>query len=483
MIGGDGGDEPSSDGGRSHAHHPSVDAPGALWVRSVEGTGSEGVNSVTAHPDGSFVVLGTYEGPGTFNPGQPDEKVLAMPDGEQETVLAHYAADGKLSGLRPDPLGTGSGGVYVASDDTLFVTGTGAFAAGSVMVPKEADVFVAKYAPDGKPLWASSASGEAGIIASSALVAWPDGSVAIAGQFNGTITFGEGEPEQTRLASTTDEIFLARYDADGKLRWAKRAITAPYLPDWKLAAAADGGIVLYGTLENVTTFNPGLADETKLMGGNIGFIAKLDDDGKVLWTRAFSEPTGTNNITSAATFSDGGIVVTGSFQRILTLGPGESGETTLPAIGSDFPGRTQFPDAFVARFDSGGRLEWALREGGEVWDGGSHVEVLDDGAILLTGGYTNNVTFGAGEPAETTLSTGPNEMTAFVGVLEADGALRWMRKGASGQVNSQVTALSDGSIAIAGSFMGTLTLFPGEAAETTLASAGGQDVFVARLGW
>ena len=41
------------------------------------------------------------------------------------------------------------------------------------------------------------------------------------------ITFGAGEATETRLASTAEEIFLARYDANGKLLWAKRAINAP----------------------------------------------------------------------------------------------------------------------------------------------------------------------------------------------------------------------------------------------------------------
>jgi hypothetical protein len=353
------------------------------------------------------------------------------------------------------------------------------FAAGDVTVPKDADVFVARYAPDGKPMWASSASGEAGMGAGTSVAAWPDGGVVIAGTLDGTITFGVGEVTETRLASTGEEIFLARYDANGKLLWAKRAISAPYLPKWQLEAAADGGIVLYGTLENVTTFNPGLADETKLQGGNIGFVVKLDDAGKVQWSRALSEPAGTNRISDLATFPDGSLVVTGSFERILTLGTGEAHETMLAATGSDFPGRTQFPDCFIARFTDGGELAWARREGGAVWDSGDQIKALDDGAALVTGGYTNMVTFAAGEPEETMLSTEVNAMTAFITVVETDGSLRWVREGLSGQV----APLSDGSIAIAGTFMGTTTIFPGEVGEATLASAGEWDAYVARLGW
>jgi hypothetical protein len=261
--------------------------------------------------------------------------------------------------------------------------------------------------------------------------------------------------------------------------WAKRAIAAPYLPDWDIAAAADGALALYGTLENVTTFSPDLADETELRGGDTGFVVMLDDAGSVQWARAVDQAEGINGISDLAAFDDGSVVVTGSFQRSMTLGSGEPRQTVLAATGAEFPGRMQFPDFFAARFDAGGALAWARREGGQVWDGGSQVEALPDGATLVIGSYTNTVEFAAGEPAAATLTTDSDDMTPFAMVIERDGSTRWVRQSVAGQA----APLSDGSIAIASAFTGTITLFPGEAGETTLASAGGWDVYVARLGW
>ena len=281
-----------------------------------------------------------------------------------------------------------------------------------------------------------------------------------------------------RLAANGEEIFLARYDADGALQWARRAIAAPYLPTWKLESAPDGGLFLYGSLENITTFSPDLGDETQLEGGNVGFLVRLDAAGEVIWARALAQPTGTNGITDVAAHADGGCSVIGAFDRILTLGPGEPAETVLAAVGSDFPGRTQVPDFFAARFDAMGELMWARREGGEVWDTGVQVEALEDGATLVAGSYTNSVTFAQGEPVESTLTTASNDTTPFFMVIERDGSTRWVRQGLAGQI----AALSDGSFAVAGTFMGTLTIFPGEPGETTLASAGGWDAYVARLG-
>lgn len=478
-AGGDGG--PSTLGGSDAAGTSSavVAPPVGTWVRSIEGVGDEGVTTIAAGADGSLLVLGTYEGPGTLNPGRPDELVLALPDGAREDVLVRYAPDGSLQSARADPLGTGGGHAHLAADGGLYVTGSGAFAAGGATVPSDTDVFVARYAPEGMPLWARGASGAAGTGAGTVLATSGDGSVVVGGTFEGTITFGIGEATETRLASTSEEIFLARYDAAGALLWARRTIAAPYLPEWKLAVAQDGGIFVYGTLENVTTFNPGLGDETLLRGGNVGFVARLDADGAVRWARALDQAEGSNRVEGLAIHLDGSVVVTGSFDRMLTLGLGEPAQTTLAAVGSDFPGRTQFQDFFAARFGPNGELVWARREGGEVWDAGYQAHTLDDGATLVAGDYTNTVTFAAGESGQTTLSTPANERTAFLAVFDRDGSLRWVRQGLTGQV----APLADGSVGVAGTFMGTRTLFPGELGETTLASAGRWDVYVARFAW
>ena len=470
-------DADGGDASAPPAQPGSVAPPDGIWVRSIESVGDESMTSISPRDDGSFVVLGGYEGPATFSPGQPDEQVLALPDAEHEAVLAHYELDGSLRELRVDPLGTGAGRVLLRRDGSLYVTGGGAFTSGSVMVADDADVYVGKYDADGRALWASSASGESGTAVSSALVAWDDGSVAIGGTIEGTVEFGAGEPNQTRLASNGEEIFLARYDGSGVLQWAKRAIAAPYLPSWRLEAAADGGLFIYGSLENVTTFNPDVGDETQLQGGNIGFLVKLDAAGELLWAWSLAQDTGMNGINDVAPHADGGASVVGSFDRIFTLGAGERGQTVLAAVGSDFPGRTQFPDFFAARFDAQGKLSWARREGGEVWDGGAQVEVLDDDATLLAGTYTNSVTFAEGEPAQATLTTDSNETLPFMMVVEPDGAPRWVRQGLAGPI----APLADGSLAIAGTFMGTRTLFAGEPGETTLASAGGWDAYVARF--
>ena len=56
------------------------------------------------------------------------------------------------------------------------------------------------------------------------LATFQDGTFVLSGRFEETMTFGAGEVNETELASAgLQDLFFARYDADGVLAWAKRA--------------------------------------------------------------------------------------------------------------------------------------------------------------------------------------------------------------------------------------------------------------------
>src|SRR5262249_36816973 len=108
----------------------------------------------------------------------------------------------------------------------------------------EGDVFVAKYLPSGKLLWAKQAGGtkdDHGQGVSS----FADGRCAVRGYFSGPATFGGGEPNQTVLvaAGVAPDAFVARYNADGTLRWAKQGGGTDLARGWSVAAVDDGSVV------------------------------------------------------------------------------------------------------------------------------------------------------------------------------------------------------------------------------------------------
>ncbi|MDY6986929.1 MAG: SBBP repeat-containing protein, partial [Thermodesulfobacteriota bacterium] len=90
-------------------------------------------------------------------------------------------------------------------------------------------------------------------------------------------------------------------------------------------------------------------------------------------------------------------------------------------------------------------------------------------------------TFGAGEANETTL-TSAGSYDIFVAKYAPSGALLWAKQagGTSSAWGDGIATDGSGNSLVTGSFEGTATFGAGEANETSLTSAGGPDIFVAK---
>ena len=90
-------------------------------------------------------------------------------------------------------------------------------------------------------------------------------SFVVVGHFSGSAVFGPGELNETTLVSPgDDEIFVARYNPDGTLRWAKRAGGTRENKAFGVSSLSDGSIVVCGQIQGIATFGAGEANETVL---------------------------------------------------------------------------------------------------------------------------------------------------------------------------------------------------------------------------
>ena len=283
---------------------------------------------------------------------------------------------------------------------------------------------MAKYGPDGALLWATQAGGSAldfGVgIATSAR-----GDSYVTGNFAGTATFGEGEPNETSLTATgssdrISDIFVAKYGPDGALQWATQAGGSAQDFGVGIATSARGDSYVTGNFAGTATFGEGEPNETSLTSaGSIDiFMAKYGPDGALLWaTRAggsvgHQAPPGAGGLDEVfgiATSARGDSYVTGFFTDTATFGEGEPNETTLTATGSG----DRISDIFVAKYGPDGALQWATQAGGGDDDGvggdddaGYGIATSARGDSYVTGSFEGTATFGEGEPNETELSSG-----------------------------------------------------------------------------
>jgi len=222
----------------------------------------------------------------------------------------------------------------------------------------------------------------------------------VTGNFSLTATFGAGEANQTQLSAPlggSTDFFIAKYNANGLLQWARRA--GQFNNDRGLAVAVDavGSSYVTGVFLGVVIFGEGQPNQTSLTGdfNEDVFIAKYDTNGFLQWAkRAIG---GSNDSGQGIAVDGAGNVYLTGFGQGTTFGPGELNETSLGFNGVE--------DIFVAKFDARGLFRWVKLIGGTGTDKGLGIAVNNSG-IYATGQFAGaNVIFGQGEVNQTALTS------------------------------------------------------------------------------
>lgn len=233
-------------------------------------------HSISAFPDGSFVMAGKRGGSMTLGAGEPNATTLS--------------------------------------------SGT--------------DIFIAKFNNNGTLAWARNfVQSSLGSVSSdfATAAACGDGTTAFTGYvtnftgggFPATFTFGAGEANQTSIIiDNEDTLINARFNGDGTLIFAKRAAgSMVQILDGgtRVSTFSDGSFVTTGfTSLNSTIFGTGEANQTTLTtnGGNAAWIARYNSNGTLAWVRGGGHGAfGGTNVSAVslavAAFGDGRCVAAG----------------------------------------------------------------------------------------------------------------------------------------------------------------------------
>lgn len=381
------------------------------WARRAGGSGIDLGVRLVARPDGSALVMGGFQGSAVFG------STTLEAAGELDLFLARYDPDGVLAGvlhvastsiqLRPPLVPGGAAmGLGGAADDTSLIGGffnqTITFAPGkpeaaSLTASGGRDAFLARLDPDGIPVWQVRAGGDGETFVQD-LAAGDDGCCVVTGGFSGQATFGPGEPGETTLTSAGDfDIFVARYLADGRLDWVRRAGSNASHWEWGTAVALlpDAGPVVTGDFAGTAVFGAGEAGETTLTatGDHDMFVARFSATGELRWARQMHGVARGYDIDVAPGEE---VLATGKFFAEVNPGRGEPEEVTFTSAGES--------DVLITFLAADGDLLWARQAGGPGLDLASGLAVAPDGRALLTGGFTGRAVFGPGEPRQTHLT-------------------------------------------------------------------------------
>jgi hypothetical protein len=324
-----------------------------------------------------------------------------------------------------------------------------------VIVPCDGnhDIFTVKYGYDGALKWVRVAGGEWGDYAH-AMTCDEDGNVYITGEIEMTVKFHESDISLSSWGS--NDMFIAKYDTDGNLKWANRG--GGRGSDQGLSVAVYGDAVyVAGKFKDTAMFHDG---SVRLFskGDDDIFLAKYGTDGSFKWIRRAGGEL--EDEAWGVTVDDEGMVyITGFMEH-----SGDFNGVNYTTKG----GR----DAFIAKYDPSGNFKWVKFAGGLRNDMGTGIKAGKDGRIYVTGAFRENASWGG-----INLTAKRGDTDIFTACYTKDGEAVWVKK-AGGDVNDRGMAIatdSESNVYITGYFG-----LSAEFDKVTVTAADSADIFVAK---
>ncbi|MBL0739673.1 SBBP repeat-containing protein [Chryseolinea lacunae] len=354
------------------------DAEGkAVWVSQGGGEKHDEGRSVKVDGDGNVYVTGYFQGSATFG------ATALQTAGDLDIFLAKYNASGDLLWVKKAG-GEGydrgyaldldaDGNVYVVGQFTrlAFFDASTVVYAGDVTT----GTFLVKYNPSGDVVFARSSTGVS-YSEGNALVVSAAGESYLSGSFTETMKFGT----TTLEAQGKLDLFIAKYNADGTLAWAKREGSSGTEANRGMSLDASGNLYVTGFFEGTTTLG---TTSFASAGDQDIFLAKYNTSGDNLWAIKAGGP-GRDRSYAVNHDANGSLYLTGDFMGSLSIGT-----NTLVASGD--------AEIFVARISAAGDVAWSKKAGGIGEDGGYSANVDANGDVYLGAYFQDVVSFGATE--------------------------------------------------------------------------------------
>lgn len=338
--------------------------------------------------------------------------------------------------------GASGQGMAIDRDGNILVTGffnSQELILGNItlnQINRSGDMFVVKYDPTGKPIWARSAGGterDHGL----SVTTDADGNVFVVGIYHSrSIDFDH--INLTGTSGTDPEFFIAKYNPNGYIIWALNAAgTVSQYEPLGVITDADGNVYASGSFTSGQIhFGNGVS-----VGGfrnEDPFIVKYGPWGQPIWVKSAIGDLKifANDITIDP---DGNTVTVGSFNSETII----FGSTTLENTSS-----TNRPDIYVVKHDSDGNVLWAISGGGTLEDYGVSIASDLEGNIYATG-RTRSSTITFGNITET-VNHGLDNI--YVVKLNPSGDAQWIKTFGGSLYDQPLSISTDhlGNITIAG---------------------------------
>lgn len=338
-----------------------------LWAKREGAVALEIPHSIHVDSNNNILVTGRFSSNSiTFG------ATTLLQAGSMDIFLVKYNAKGEILWAKGAGGGSNDEGYCVKTDGAGYIYVAGYFTQpsnfGTIKLTSagQADLFLAKYDPEGNVLWAKGAGGK-GDDRATGLKTDAAGNSYITGFFtNDSISFGQ-------LIIPNDSIdnsFIAKYDTNGNLTWAKKIGGDCEAKD---LALFNNNIYVSGQF-NAKTLNYGLSTLT-VNGTTDFFLLNCDTNGNAKWAiKQTADGKSGESAISVATDNTGNVIITGFFSsEPLTFGStglnSERGLNMFTAkLGSGTTRINEFTDnSGLSVYPNPGNGVFTLKAGGIIY--------------------------------------------------------------------------------------------------------------------
>lgn len=325
-----------------------------LWAKSYGSTGSDKAMSIATNDKGNIFLAGHFTS-SSLSFGT----IMLTNNGNYDMFVAKFDSSGnalwaKSSGGTNDDMGyaiatNDSGNVFVSG---YFSSSSLSFGGDTLTNIDSSDIFIVKYDSLGSALWAQSAGGAGMDYTYNSIAADRWGNIFITGFFSSPVL--SLDTIDVSNAGKSD-IFIAKYDATGKVLWAKSAGGTNDDACYDIATDTSGNAFITGYFSSASISFDSITLQNNIPGFDRILIVKFDPSGNAVWAKRYGG-NGTDRGYAIANADSGNIFVAG-FQSSSLL---QFGSTTLTNAGSI--------DIFVVKLKDSGTALWAKSGGGTGYD-------------------------------------------------------------------------------------------------------------------
>jgi hypothetical protein len=315
-------------------------------------------------------------------------------------------------------------------------------------------------------LWAKNASPDpnAGAYGWS-VSANANGDIFVTGAFSGTtMNFGTTVLSNADPNGNQADIFIAKYDFNGNLIWAKSAGGLKSDAAYSVCADAFGNAYITGEFESASiSFGAITLLNSNPSSGVDLFFAKYDNNGNPVWARSSSGSEEEYGV-SLSTDPTGNVFLTGYFNsHTMTLG-----STTIMNAGN------YYFDSYVAKYDSAGSLLWLRQIGYAGSEQSASVKCDQNGNAYITGSFDSpTLNFGS----FTLTNNSPAQL--FLAKYNPSGTVTMAATttGYGSNVGMSVAPDQAGNVYVTGLFTSATLTFGAQ----SIANNGYEDAFIAKF--